>query len=207
MTCAELASSLQPLPAALPVAALPVAPPAPPRPPHPAATVLGTPVDDAGLAAQLRRVAAVTAAMAVLAVVSGTVQLTQAHDASGAVLAALGIPLCGLAALRFKSRSCLRAFKIFNGLCGGLFLLTAAVTLTATLPRLECYCSVGCTPPGGVPGPVRLNTTAAQAFCAEKGGVVRSYYFALGLGAATAFLQLLGSAWAAQLESNPFFSV
>ncbi len=167
--------------------------------------ILGVAVNDGNLRQQLWKLLILSLVMGVLATVAAAVAFTFGLDSGTGVVGALGIPVCGYLAIKTKSRSCLRAFALWNMLCASSYIVSALLLVGTTIPLLECVCDTSQALCGG--GSVtRANNTSWENLCRRKGSILNGYGLSLGLGGAVAMLQLLGCVWGRTLESNPYFA-
>lgn len=172
--------------------------------------VLGLPIEDATTRYQVRKVLCTAFAMGILAVVTGAIAISTNDDYGSGVIASFAIPLCGYIAVKNKSRSCLRAFIVWNALCAGLFVVTAIIVGSSYIPLLNCVCDLSCDPGGRYQNINFGNRTASarwRQICSNKDEALQGYYASIIVGAVTAFLQVLGCIWGRQLEDNAYFAV
>lgn len=172
--------------------------------------VLGVPIEDAETRYQVRKVLCTALAMGTLAIITGAIAISSNDDYGSGIIASFAIPLCGYIAVKNKSRSCLRAFIVWNALCAGLFVVTAIIISSSYIPLLNCVCDLNCDPGGRYQNINFGNRTASarwRQICSNKDDALRGYYASIIVGAVTAFLQVLGCIWGRQLEENAYFAV
>jgi hypothetical protein len=162
----------------------------------------GVAVSDDGLLVQTRSVLAVSTLMAMMAIGVGIAAIWLRDAYSLTQVMAVVIPVVGLMAVRKNSHALARAFSLCNGLCVGIYAATAVLTLSTTLPFIDCLCDVAC-------ATAKLPPTVVNAsepiICPRKQAVKSGYIVSLALGAAMAALQCAGWYAGKRLASNVWF--